>query len=139
MYYAITINADQIITGVHESVTPITETTFAENPELAEDTVLPIDEPNEYQAGQPMAAYTDGVLRPLIDRINEGFAPIPEGSELIDGELVETNIPETEAPATLLSKLDMAEQRAVFAELKVAEYEAVLDELLIELMSKGVI
>jgi hypothetical protein len=121
MYYALTINADQIITGVHESASPIAETTFAENPELAEDTVLPIDEPNEYQAGQPMAAYTDGVLRPLIDRINEGLASVPEGVELIDGELVKTDVPVEEAPPKLIDRIRALETELAALKPKIQE------------------
>ena len=117
MYYAITIK-DGIITGVHESEKPITDKTFALNPKLAGQKVMPFTS-GGYREGHALAEYTDGKLRPLMDRIAEGLAEIPEGFELIDGELVKRDVPAEEAPPKLLDLLSAAASKiaALEAEL----------------------
>lgn len=102
LYYALTIK-DGFVTGVHESGTPFTSQTFANSPEYAGQEVRQLEEKFEYETGQPLASYNeDGTLRPLIDRINEGLAEVPDGHAIIDGELVaEEHTPETEQQADI--------------------------------------
>ena len=102
MYYAITVNADQIITGVHESVTPITPSTFAENPSLAEDTVVAVETPNDLQAGIDVRCFNeDGTSKPIVWCIENGYMELPPYAEIIDGELICREMPPEEAPLTL--------------------------------------
>lgn len=100
MFYAITVK-DNIITGVHESEMPITETTFVKNSDLSAHDVMLVKNVAEYQRGYKLNEYTDGILRPIVDRINEGLVDIPDGYELIDNELVKRNVPVEEAPQSL--------------------------------------
>lgn len=118
MYHAITIK-DGRITGRHQSIAEITTDTFAQSPAFAGHQVQAVDAATEYAEGQLMAAYDPaGILRPLIDRINEGLAQVPDGYELIDGQLVETALPEQEAPPTLMARVQAAEAKAADAEHK---------------------
>jgi hypothetical protein len=122
MYYALTTK-DGIITGVHESEMPITGKTFDKNPELTGQEVLPFTS-GEYREGHSLAEYTDGKLRPLLDRISEGLANIPEGFELIDGELVKTDVPVEEAPPKLIDRIRALETELAALKPKVAILEA---------------
>ena len=118
MYYALTIK-DSIITGVHESESPITDKTFENNPNLAGQEVMSFKNA-EYSEGHKLAEYTDGVLRPLIDRINEGLTDIPEGFELIDGELVNLDVPIEDAPPKILDILSASDAKIAALETELA-------------------
>ena len=113
MHYAITITLDGLITDRHESFSPINEETFANNSFYAGQQLLSISAEAEYAGGHYLDEYTqEGLLLPLIIRITMGRAEVPPGYELIGGELVETNVPEEEAPPTLKAKLDEITQQA---------------------------
>lgn len=115
MYYVITVK-DGLVTGRHESTTAITADTFATSDIFAGNIVQEIEPDSEYRAGFQLAEFdAQGKLRPLIDRINEGLAEVPAGFELIDGELVETLVTETEAPPTLMARVVAAENKAAQA------------------------
>lgn len=106
MNYALTVRGTTI-TGVHEGIRPFTQDTFAKNPRLAGDEVRLIEDPAEYAPGTDLREYdANGMLRPLVDRILEGYAQVPPGYELIEGELVRTQEAEAEAPPTLLQRID---------------------------------
>lgn len=106
MNYALTLRGTTI-TGVHESTRPFTGDTFEQNPSLAGDAVIQIENPAEFEPGADIREYEEnGALRPLVDRILEGFRSIPPGYELINGELLRTQVSETEAPPTLLQRID---------------------------------
>ena len=51
MHYALTINKDQIITGVHESLLPIERNAFASNQHLSFDSLVSIVSSAEYRTG----------------------------------------------------------------------------------------
>ena len=107
MYYALTVNADQIITGVHESGTPITTNTFSANAELSEDTVVSIPSPAEYQIYTHILCYEeDGTLKDLVWCIENGYMELPPDKEIINGELVDKEIPAEEQPQILKEYLD---------------------------------
>ena len=107
MYYALTVNADQIITGVHESATPILTDTFAENPELADDTVVTIPTPADYQTYTHILCYDeDGTRKPDLWCIENGYMELPPNKEIINGELVDKEIPAEEQPQTLKQYLE---------------------------------
>ena len=107
MYYALTINKDNIITGVHESMHPIAADAFSANPALSGDTVVVIDSPAEFQAYVDVRCYNeDGTLKPLVWCIENGFMPMPPNKEIINGELVDKEIPAEEQPQTLKEYLD---------------------------------
>ena len=113
MYYAITIDADGMITDKHSSMTPITVETFINSSDYSGQEVREVSQESEYYRGFHLAEFDDdGMLRPLIDRVNDGLTPIPEGYELIDGELVAANLPVEETPMTLLNRLEAAEAAA---------------------------
>lgn len=112
MYYAITIDHDGRITGRHESVVELTADVFADGI-FAGQEVRAVAQGTEYRAGYLLAEYdADGALRPLIDRINDGLTAVPDAWELIDGELVLTEVPEAEAPPRLLERVLGAEAKA---------------------------
>lgn len=116
MYYAMTIK-NSLITGVHESMTPITATTFAKNPAMADNEVIALEEPMEYASGMDIRAYNeDGTLKPPVWCIENDYMELPTGYEIIDGELVKTNVPEVEAPATLMDRIAKSDARMTTVE-----------------------
>ncbi len=107
MYYALTINADLMITGVHESVTLILTDTFAANPELADDTVIIIPAPADYQTHTHFLCYDkDGTRKPDLWCIENGYMELPPNKEIINGELVDKEIPAEEQPQTIKQYLE---------------------------------
>ena len=107
MYYALTINANNIITGVHESMSPITIGIFASNPGLKDDTVVAIDSPAEFETYADIRCYNeDGTQKPILWCIENGYMPLPLNKEIINGELVDKAIPAEEQPQTLKEYLD---------------------------------
>ena len=132
MNYALTINGT-IITGVHEGRRPFTEETFMLNPRLATYEVQAIPDRGDYQTGTDIRCYEpDGTMKPLVWCIEQGFLPLPPGKEIIDGVLVDTMVPEAEAPPSLLKKLEDAQAAA-------AANDAVMADLLLLLIESGVI
>lgn len=110
MFYAITITDGGLITGRHESGTPISAEVFAHNPSYAGQRVREIAADDAFTAGHWLGEYDDNNrLKPLVERINDGYAQVPNGFELIDGELVAANMPETEAPPSLIERIERAE------------------------------
>lgn len=100
MYYALTI-IDNVITGVHESMTPYTSSTFVENPRFASHQVVTIQDPMQFQTGVDIRAYNeDGTMKDEVWCIEQGYMPMPNGYEIIDGALVKKDIPEAEVPLT---------------------------------------
>lgn len=100
MYYALTI-MDNTITGVHESMTPYTSSTFVENPRFASHQVVTIQDPMQFQTGVDIRAYNeDGTMKDEVWCIEQGYMPMPNGYEIIDGALVKKDIPEAEVPLT---------------------------------------
>ena len=57
MHYAITINDENIITGIHESLTIITPATFAENTKLMNDQVIIVISPGNFRIGENILCY----------------------------------------------------------------------------------
>lgn len=107
MFYALTVN-NGIITGVHSSVEQIKQGHFKRSPKFAEDIVVPI-ESGEYAAGHNVKEYSKGKLRPLVDRVKEGFAEVPAGYELIEGELVKKDVASEGTPELLSTRLEAIE------------------------------
>lgn len=102
MYYAITVNADNIITGIQESMTPMTVSSFAANPELANDAVITVDGPMDYRAGENVLCYgTDGKRKSDVWCIENGYMELPPYSQIMDGELVYREMPPEDAPMSL--------------------------------------
>ena len=102
MHYALTINADGIITGVHESRVPINETTFADNPEFSSDSLRRIDAPAAYRIGEHALCYDEnGKRKSDVWCIQNGYISLPPFMEIIDGELVQKETPAEERSPTL--------------------------------------
>lgn len=100
MYYALTI-IDNIITGVHESMTPYTSSTFVEHPRFASHQVVTIQDPMQFQTGVDIRAYNeDGTMKDEVWCIEQGYMPMPDGYEIVDGVLVKKEISEAEVPLT---------------------------------------
>ena len=118
MYYALTLRGD-IITGVHSSTNPFTQDQFKRNPKLANDTVVPF-EYGEYKAGHDLREYMDGKLRPLVDRISDGLASIPNGHEMIDGQLVNLAAPIENQPQSIRQRIEDAYARIAALEDEIA-------------------
>ena len=105
MYYALTINADQIITGVHESLSEFTDKTFANSPEFAGQMVTSLKDKAEYQERIDIRCFDKkGKLRSQVWRIGQGYEKLPEGAEIIDGVLVTKETTIEEAPPTLMER-----------------------------------
>ena len=146
MYYALTVDGN-LITGVHESLEEITQGHFAANPELASHLIIPLDNPGEYSAGFDIRCFNeDGTLKPLVWRIENGYTEIPHGYELVDGELVASNVPEAVAPITLVERVLEAKQiastmteRLALAEQLNNTLDEVMTDLVSLLISQGVI
>ena len=102
MHYALTINTDGIITGVHESRVPINETTFAANPELSSDSLQQIDAPAAYRIGEHALCYDEnGARKPDVWCIQNGYMQLPPFMEIVDGELIQKETPAEERSPTL--------------------------------------
>ena len=100
-YHALTLRGT-IITGVHEGTKPFDSKTFSKNLRLAADEVLPVESSAEYERGTDIREYEkDGRRKPLIWRIQNGYGEQPPNTEIINGELVEIDVPESEAPALI--------------------------------------
>lgn len=107
MFYALSINKDNIITGVHESLMPIPANAFKESAEFADDTIVVIDSPAEFQTFMDIRCYNeDGTMKHLVWCIENGYIPLPFGKEIINGELVDKEIPVDKQPKTLKEYLD---------------------------------
>ena len=106
MYYALTIR-NGIITGVHESTISIAVDTFARNKEFSGDTVVNISSPAMYQADTHILIYNeDGTRKPDLWCIENGYMDLPPNKEIINGELVDKEIPAEKQPQTLKEYLD---------------------------------
>lgn len=106
MFFALTIK-DGVISGVHESMAEIDLDTFGNNPVFQGHLVQPVTDRKEYEAGHRLEEYTEqGLLKPLLWRIQQGFSDIPPGHELIDDELVPVNSSVDDLPESLVTMLD---------------------------------
>lgn len=111
MNYCLTVK-DNLITGVHEKEDAFTEKTFLRNPWLTDSTVVPIKEPAKYEAGVDIRCYyKNGKMRPLLWCIEQGYAKVPDGYELIGKELVKLDAPVSEAPPTIRQRLEAQENQ----------------------------
>lgn len=103
---ALILETDGRIAAVLESDQDITPELMAATP-YAGLNIRAIEHLAEYSEGRNVAEYTeDGTLRPLIDRIQDGLCPVPEGYELVEGELVPVNPTPEETPEHLQKRLD---------------------------------
>ncbi len=102
MHYAITLDPQKMITGIHESVAPITSSTFAANPGFANHDVVAINGPGEFRIGENILCYNDdGIRKSDVWCIENGFMDMPPYAEIIDGVLVYREMPPEERPVTL--------------------------------------
>jgi len=146
MHYALTMDGN-IITGVHESLDMIAQGHFAANPDLASHQIIPLDDPAEYSIGMDIRCFNeDGILKPIVWLIDNGYMDIPNGYEIVEGELVESNVPESKAPVTLVERVLEAAQIASTLTERLAQAEQLnntLDEVMTDLVtlliSQGVI
>ena len=127
MYYALTLRGD-LITGVHSSTEPFTPDQFERNPKLAGDVVMPFEK-GEYKAGHDVREYQNGKLRPLVDRILDGFASIPVGHELIDGQLIKTEAPIESQPQSIRQKIEDADARIASLEDEIIKMRSFVSAL----------
>lgn len=119
MYYALTIRGN-LITGVHTSAQPFKNDQFKHNPKLASDEVVPFDS-GEYATGHDVREYVGGVLLPIVDRIKAGFADVPPGHELIDGELVKLDASIEIQPPSIRQRIEDADARIAALEEEIAK------------------
>lgn len=107
MHYALTINSDNIISGVHESLNPIADTTFAGNPELYRDRVVVISALVEFRTNEHILCYhEDGTRKPDLWCIEHGYMALPPNQEIINGELIDKQVPAEAQPQTLKEFLE---------------------------------
>lgn len=121
LYRALIIDADTMIRAVLDSDKPVTPELLAAT-DYAGMEIRSIDHVAEYTSGHKLAEYTeDGKLRPILERVLEGLCPVPDGYELVDGELVEKSAPPEQASPTIKQRLD--ELESVKAQLATAEHD----------------
>lgn len=118
IYYALTIR-DNIITGVHSSTKPMKQGHFERNPKLADDIVVPY-ECGEYASGHDIREYENGKLRPLVDRILDGLASVPNGYEMVDNQLIKVDAPIAEQPQSIRQRIEDADARIAALESEIA-------------------
>lgn len=119
MYYALTIK-DNIITGVHESLSEFTANTFENSPEFVGQKITPLTDKAEYQERTDIRCFDKkGKLKPQVWRIEQGYEKLPGGAEIIDGVLVTKEITIEEAPPTLMDEI--RQLRAQLAKLDAIE------------------
>ena len=105
MNYALTIK-NNIITGVHESLTEFTAKTFADSPDFVGQNVVPLKDKAEYQERTDIRCFDKkGKLKSQVWRIEQGYETLPGGAEIIDGVLVTKEITVEEAPPTLMDEI----------------------------------
>lgn len=135
MYHALTVDpATNRISGIHDCALPFVEKHFAQNPELASHTIIPTRNPGLFTVGFDLRAY-NAELTAEIDivlAIQQGYRPMPEGFEIVDGILVKKETPEQELPPDMQEILNEARN-------KMAEQEILITELLALLIAGGVI
>ena len=131
MNYALTID-NNIITGVHESLSEFTAKTFANSPEFAGQTVTDLKDKAEYRERMDIRCFDKkGKLKSQVWRIEQGYETLPGGAEIIDGVLVTKETTVEEAPPTLMDEI-----RGLRAQLAVMETKtAKLDEITTEFES----
>ena len=107
MNYALTI-FDNIITGVHESLSEFTAKTFENSPEYSEHTIILLDEnKGEYQQGADLRCYDEtGKQKDIVWCIENGYMELPPNTEIINGELIDKEIPAEEQPQTIKQYLE---------------------------------
>ena len=107
MYYALTLNKDLIITGVHESLQPISHDAFASIPALSSDTLLSIASTADYRTGEHILCFhDDGTRRHDLWCIQQGYMELPPNKEIINGELIDKQVPAEDQPQTLKGFLE---------------------------------
>lgn len=113
IYYAITVNAQDIVTGVHECATPFLTEHFQHSEDFKNDSIIPIESEIDGIVGLPLAALSeDYTPKPLEWLIENGYAECPPGYELVDGGLVEVDLPATEQPPTIRDPLQRMDNEA---------------------------
>lgn len=107
MNYALTIK-DNIITGVHESLSEFTAKTFANSPGYSEHTIILLDDDKgKYQQGVDLRCYDEtGKQKDIVWCIENGYMELPPNTEIINGELVDKEVPAEEQPQTLKQYLE---------------------------------
>ncbi len=127
MYYAITVK-DGIITGQHESLTPIES--FPQESRFAGHEIIDVPEGIDVEYGLPLASYNaDWTLKPLSQRVSEGLVNIPEEYEL-DGEEIrqiqkEEKQPEIDERFIRISQLKAELEATDYKIIKAYEYSLV--------------
>lgn len=114
MHYALTVNAEHIITGVHESMNPITADMFKNNAALSRDAVIAVDTPAWYESFVDIRCYNgDGTKKSIVWCIENGYMPMPPHKEIINGELVEADTPVEDQPdSSIKSRLERLDAQA---------------------------
>lgn len=129
MYYAITV-LNGFITDRHESALPFTVETFSNNPDYVGHELIGVSEDTEFSGGFYLDEYDkNGKLLPLIDRIMMGRQAIPEGYEIVEGELVLASMPTEEAPASFRDELNLLKQKTKELEAQNEMYADMIQEL----------
>ena len=128
MYYALTIK-DNIITGVHESMTQFTKNTFQYSLEYSDAELVTIQDTAEYQERTDIRCFDKkGKLKPQVWRIEQGYETLPGGAEIIDGVLVTKEITVEEAPPTLMDEIRGLRAQLVGMETKTAKLDEITTE-----------
>lgn len=130
LYFAITVNQEGFVTGMHACSSSMEQGFFAKNEEFSGDTVIPVDEMKTGILGLPLAALNeDYTPKPLKWRIENGYTLCPPGHELIDGELIRQDAPAEELPPGIKKRLEMAEARIAALEAEIENIVPVMTGL----------
>ena len=129
MNYALTI-FDNIITGVHESLSEFTDKTFANSPEFAGQKITPLTDKAEYHERMDVRCFDKkGKLMPHVWRIEQGYETLPGGTEIIDGVLVTKETTVEDAPPTLMDEIRGLRAKLAVMETKTAKFDTMETDL----------
>lgn len=135
LYFAITVNQDGVVTGMHTCSNPMEQGFFAGSEEFSGDTVIPVDEMKTGILGLPLAALNeDYTPKPLVDRILDGFASVPAGHELIDGQLIKTEAPIEAQPQSIRQRIEDAGARIAALEEELKKLKPTITTLALDVV-----
>lgn len=135
LYFAITVNQEGIVTGMHTCSNPMEQGFFAGSKEFSGDTVIPVDEMKTGILGLPLAALNEGYTpKPLAWLIENGYAECPPGFELIDGELIEITAPIESQPQSIRQKIEDADARIAALEEELKKLKPTITTLALDVV-----
>lgn len=135
LYFAITVNQDGVVTGMHTCSNPMEQGFFAGSEEFSGDTVIPVDEMKTGILGLPLAALNeDYTPKSLVWLIENGYAECPPGYDLIDGQLVKIDAPIENQPQSIRQRIEDADARIAALEEELKKLKPTITTLALDVV-----